>query len=70
MRKQYTPATECFKELRFTLNAYSKDVYVIASTSMVTRELYKSILRVPDGNRPEDLSLFHSPICKNNVILD
>ena len=70
MRKQYTPATECFKELRLMLNAYCKDVYVIASTSMVTRELYKRILRVPEGNRPKDLSLFHSLICKNNVILD
>ena len=23
-----------------------------------------------DGNRPEDLNLFHSLTCKNNVILD
>ena len=30
----------------------------------------KGILRLPDGNRPEDLSLFQSLICKNNVILD
>ena len=28
------------------------------------------ILRLPDGNRPEDLSLFHSPPYKNNVILE
>ena len=70
MRKQYTPATECFKEIRMMLNAYCKDMYVIASTLMVMRELYKSIIRVPDGNRPEDLRLFHSLICKNNVILD
>ena len=40
------------------------------STYMVTRQLYKGILRLSDGNRPEDLSLCHSLTCKNNVILD
>ena len=39
-------------------------------TLSVTREPYKGILRLPDGNRPENLSLFHSSMCKNNVILD
>ena len=40
------------------------------SILMVTREPYKGILRLPDGNRPENLSLFHSLTCKNNVLLD
>ena len=40
------------------------------STLMVTREPYKGILRLSDRNRPEDLSLFCSLTCKNNVILD
>ena len=38
------------------------------STLMVARELHKGILRLPDGNRLEDLSLFHSLTYKNNVI--
>ena len=28
------------------------------------------IVRLPDGNRPGDLSLFRSLTCKNNVILE
>ena len=42
----------------------------IPSTLMVTRELYRRILRLPDGNRAEDLSLFHSLTYKNNVVLE
>ena len=42
----------------------------MASTLMVTRELFMGILRLPDGNRPEDLSLFHSLTCKNNVLFE
>ena len=30
----------------------------------------KGYLRLSDGNRPEDLSLFHSLTCRSNVILD
>ena len=30
----------------------------------------KIILRLPDGNRPEDSSVFHYPTCNDNVILD
>ena len=37
---------------------------------MVARELYKGILLLPDGNKPEDLSLFRSLTCKTNVILE
>ena len=59
-RRQYTPAKEFFKELRLVLHAYCREAYAIAGTFMVTRQLHKGILRLPDGNRPEDLSLFHS----------
>ena len=34
------------------------------------QEAVNGILRLIDDNRPEDLSLFHSLTCKNNVILD
>ena len=30
----------------------------------------KSILHLRDGNRPEDLSIFNSLTCKNNVTID
>ena len=37
---------------------------------MIARELYKGIVWLSAGNRPEDLRLFHSFTCKNNVILE
>ena len=43
-------------------NAYAK--YINGNQGAVKR-----ILRLPDGNRPEDSSVFHSLTCKNKVIL-
>ena len=40
------------------------------SISMVTCELSKGILRLPDGNWPGNVSSFHSLTCQNNVFLD
>ena len=41
----------------------------VPSTLMVAREPYTGILRLSDGNRLEDLSLFHSLTRKNSFIL-
>ena len=48
------------------LHAYFRDAY--AKYINGDQGAIKGIVRLPDGTRPEDLSLFHSPTCKNNVV--
>ena len=53
-------------------HAYCRDVYAkyITSNQGAGKGHFTGILRLPAGDSPEDLSLFSSLTCKNNVILD
>ena len=65
------PSDRFFGWVTFGTHEYCRDEYAkYMMPIMATREPQKGILRFPGGNRPEDLSLFHSLTCKNNVILD
>ena len=59
-----------FCELRLVLYAYCRNAYAKYINGNQGAVNLKGIFRLPDGNRPKDLSLFHSLTCKNNVILE
>ena len=63
-----TPSDRYFDELCVVLHAYCRDEYTKYING--NQGAVKSILRLPDGNKPEDLNVFNSITCKNNVVLD